>query len=68
MSVSILRHGVCYKHHMVIRCRNCACIAVFKDVNECVVKCPECFHESHIVFLDNEEFKQLKEELKSEGV
>lgn len=66
MSVSILRHGVCYKSRMVIRCQNCACIAVFKGIDECAVKCPECFHENDVVFLDDEEFNQLKEELKEE--
>lgn len=68
MSVSILKHGVCYKNHMAMRCRYCNCIAVFKDVDECTVKCPECFHENNIVFLEDEELKKLKDEIKGGGI
>lgn len=65
MSVSVLRHGICYKNHMIIKCHNCGCIAEFKNVKEDDVKCPECFYENGIRFLDDEEFKQLKEGLKN---
>lgn len=65
MSVSILKHGCFYKHHMVMRCLNCDCIAVFKDVDKCTVTCPECFDENDIDFLDDEELKQLKEGIRA---
>lgn len=66
MSVSVLKHGVCYRNHMVIKCCNCGCIAEFKDVKEDYAKCPECFHENTVHFLKHEEFKLLEEEIKNE--
>lgn len=66
MSVSILKHGCVYKNRMIMRCHNCDCIAVFKDIYEDTVKCPECFCENDIQFLDDEDFKELKDEIKNE--
>lgn len=66
MNVSILKHGICYRNRIVIRCRNCGCIAEFKDAIKDIVRCPECICEDNIFFLDEDEIEQLKEELKTE--